>query len=140
MTIVKNQANRLEKALRADGVRITRQQTALLKVLVEADDHPDANELRRRAREFYPSVSLATVYRTLRALEQKGLIRRHAFDGAPARFEIADTPHHDHLIDIDSGQIIEFRSAEIEKIREQIAEMYGFEIVSHKLELYCRKK
>lgn len=140
MARVKNRARELEEALRADGVRITRQRTALLKVLAEADDHPDAYELHGRAREIDPTVSLATVYRTLAAFEQQGLVHRHAFEGAPARFETADAPHHDHLIDIDRGQIIEFRSAKIEKIQEQIAKNRGYEIVSHKLELYCRKK
>ncbi|MYZ50285.1 Fur family transcriptional regulator [Propylenella binzhouense] len=136
----KSQASYLEQALRADGVRITRQRTALLKVLAEAKDHPDANELHSRAREIDPTMSLATVYRTLTALEQQGLVHRHVFEGASARFEIADARHHDHIIDIDKGEIIEFRSPEIERLQEQIAERHGYEIVSHKLELYCRKK
>ena len=139
MTKVKTQANDLKEALRSDGVRITRQRVALLKVLAEADDHPDANELHRRVRDIDPSVSLSTIYRTLTALEQKGLLHRHAFEGVPARFETADAPHHDHLIDIDNGQIIEFCSAEIEKIQVRIAKRHGYEIVSHRLELYCRK-
>ena len=106
----------------------------------EADDHPDANELHARAREIDPSVSLSTVYRTLSALEGQGLVHRHAFEGVPARFETADAPHHDHLIDVDSGQIIEFRSSDIEKIQEEVAARHGYEIMSHKLELYCRKR
>ena len=140
MARAKGQANRLEEALRADGVRITRQRTALLKVLAESEDHPDANELHSRAREIDSTMSLATVYRTLAALEQQGLVQRHAFEGASARFEIADARHHDHLIDIEKGEIIEFRSAEIEKLQEEIADRYGYEIVSHRLELYCRPK
>ncbi len=138
--MMQKQAQKLEQALRAEGVRITRQRRALLKVLTEADDHPDANELHLRAREIDPSVSLSTVYRTLSALEGQGLVHRHAFEGVPARFETADAPHHDHLIDVDSGQIIEFRSSDIEKIQEEVAARHGYEIMSHKLELYCRKR
>lgn len=135
-----NQAKEFEDALRADGVRITRQRTAILTVLADASDHPDANELHRRAREIDPAVSLATVYRTLSVLERQGVVHRHSFAETSARFETADVPHHDHLIDTDSGKIIEFRSPEIEKIQEEIAAKYGYEILHHRLELYCRKK
>lgn len=126
-------------ALRADGVRITRQRTALLKVLAEAEDHPDANELHRRARVIDDSVSLSTVYRTLTALEGQGMVQRHTFEGEPARFETADMPHHDHLIDIDTGDVLEFRSERIERLQKEIAAEYGYDLVHHRLELYCRK-
>jgi Fur family ferric uptake transcriptional regulator len=127
------------EALRAEGVRITRQRTALLRVLAEAEDHPDANELHRRAREIDDSVSLSTVYRTLTALEQQGVVQRHTFEGEPARFETADMPHHDHLIDIESGDVVEFRSERIERLQKEIAAEYGYDLVHHRLELYCRK-
>jgi len=129
----------MEDALRAQGLRMTRQRSALLKVLDEADDHPDANELHRRAQDLDDSVSLATVYRTLNVLEDKDLVQRHAFEGAPARFETTDAPHHDHIIDIDSKEVIEFTSPEIERLQREVAQKLGYEVVSHRLELYCRK-
>jgi Fur family ferric uptake transcriptional regulator len=136
----KPNTERFEDALRADGVRITRQRTAVLRVLAEADDHPDANELHRRAYAIDKSVSLATVYRTLGILEQRGVVHRHVFEGAPARFETTDMPHHDHIIDIETGRIIEFRSEKIEKLQAEIASELGYELVRHRLELYCRKR
>ena len=136
----KPNTQRFEDALRADGVRITRQRTAVLRVLAEADDHPDANELHRRAYAIDKSVSLATVYRTLGILEQRGVVHRHVFEGAPARFETTEMPHHDHIIDIETGGIIEFRSEKIEKLQAEIASELGYELVRHRLELYCRKR
>jgi len=129
----------LEQALRADGVRITRQRAAILKVLSEAEDHPDATELHRRARAMEDTVSLATVYRTLAALEAQGFVQRHSFEGTPARFETADVPHHDHIIDLDTGDVVEFRSDKIERLQQEIAKELGYEVVRHRLELYCRK-
>ncbi|MEL6268048.1 MAG: Fur family transcriptional regulator [Pseudomonadota bacterium] len=130
----------MEEALRSEGVRLTRQRIAILQVLGAADDHPDANELHRRAQDVDASVSLATVYRTLSVLETKGLVQRHAFEGAPARFETADAPHHDHIIDLDSHEVIEFTSPEIERLQKEIARRHGYDVVSHRLELYCRKR
>lgn len=126
-------------ALREDGVRVTRQREALLRVLTEADDHPDATELHRRAKLIDASVSLATVYRTLSVLEGKGIVQRHSFENGGARFEVADTSHHDHIVDLDTGLIIEFRNERIEELQRQIAAEMGYEIIHHKLELYCRK-
>lgn len=130
----------LEEALRAKGVRITRQRAALLTVLAQAEDHPDANELHRRAREIDESVSLSTVYRTLTVLEDQSVVQRHAFEGAPARFETADSPHHDHIIDLDTGNVMEFYSDRIERLQAEIAAEHGYEVVHHRLELYCRKR
>ncbi|MCG6121983.1 MAG: transcriptional repressor [Microvirga sp.] len=130
----------LEQALRARGVRITRQRAALLTVLASAEDHPDANEVHRRARAIDPSVSLATVYRTLTLLQDQSVVQRHVFEGAPARFETADAPHHDHIIDLDSGDVIEFCSDRIERLQAEIAAEHGYEVVRHRMELYCRKK
>ncbi len=133
-------AKRLTKALRAAGVRITRQRAALLDVLAEADDHPDAVELQRRAEVELPGISLSTVYRTLTALEEQGVILRHQFEGHPARFEHAETEHHDHMIDVDSGEVVEFCSDRIEQIQAEIAAELGYEIVRHRMELYVRAK
>ncbi|MCA1443377.1 transcriptional repressor [Ensifer sp. IC4062] len=136
----KNRIEELEGILRDGGVRVTRQRAAILKILAEAEDHPDASELHRRAKEIDATVSLSTVYRTLSALEQQGVVQRHAFENATARFETADAPHHDHLIDIDTGAVIEFRSDEIEQLQAEIAAELGYDLVRHRLELYCRKR
>jgi Fur family ferric uptake transcriptional regulator len=130
----------LERALREAGLRATRQRSAIVRVLAEAQDHPDAPEVHRRARDLEPAVSLATVYRTLAALAERGVVHRHAFEGAPARFETADAPHHDHIIDLDTGAVVEFASVEIERLQREIARRHGYEVVSHRLELYCRKR
>jgi len=131
---------RMTDALRAEGLRVTRQRVAILTVLSEASDHPPVDEVHRRTREIDPSVSLATVYRTLGVLESHGIAHRHSFEGAGARFEIADTDHHDHIIDLDSGAVIEFTSPKIEALQAQIAAELGYEVIHHRLELYCRRQ
>lgn len=133
-------AETMEAALRTAGVRVTRQRAALLQVLAAAEDHPDAGELHIRARAVDPALSLATVYRTLSVLEAQGVVHRHAFEGGGARFETADVPHHDHLIDVETGRVMEFRSDRIEELQAEIAAEHGYELVHHRLELYCRKK
>lgn len=139
-TSAKDRARELEEALRARGVRITRQRAALIDVLADAEDHPDASELHRRAQAIDASVSLSTVYRTLSVLEQQNVVHRHAFEGAPSRFETADVPHHDHIIDLETGAVIEFQSERIERLQAEIAAELGYEVVRHRLELYCRKQ
>lgn len=129
-----------EAALRNAGVRITSQRRVILRILSEAQDHPDAMELYRRAVAEDASVSLTTVYRTLKVLEERGEIHRHAFEGGPSRFEPAAAAHHDHLIDLDTGQVIEFRSEKIEALQREIARGLGYDIVHHRLELYGRKR
>jgi Fur family ferric uptake transcriptional regulator len=131
---------RMTQALRDNGVRVTRQREALLRVLTEAADHPDASELHRRARVVDESVSLATVYRTLTVLEREGVVQRLSFENGGARFEVADQAHHDHIVDLDSGTIVEFRNERIEELQRQIAAEMGYEIIHHRMELYCRKK
>jgi len=131
--------HRMTQTLRDTGVRVTRQREALLKVLTEAEDHPDAAELHRRAKTVDDSLSLATVYRTLAVLEREGVVLRLALENGGARFEVADTAHHDHIIDLDTGQITEFRSDKIEQLQREIAAEMGYDIVHHRLELYCRK-
>lgn len=130
----------LKDALREAGLRVTRQRAAILLVLAEAADHPDATEVHRRAQDHDPTVSLATVYRTLAALEEKGVIHRHVFDNATSRFETSDAPHHDHIIDVETGDVVEFTSPEIERLQREIARARGYEVVSHRHELYCRKR
>lgn len=128
------------QALRETGVRVTRQREVLLRVLSEAQDHPDAAELHRRARRLDDSLSLATVYRTLSVLEREGVVLRLALEDGGARYEVADAPHHDHIIDLDTGEITEFRSERIEDLQRQIAAELGYDIVHHRMELYCRKR
>lgn len=129
-----------EADLRAAGVRITRPRRVILEILSDAVDHPDALELFKRAVAIDSSISLSTVYRTMKLLEGIGAIHRHAFAGGPSRFEPADGEHHDHLIDIDTGDVIEFQSDKIEELQNAIARELGYEIVHHRLELYGRKR
>lgn len=132
-------AKQLEQALRQAGVRITRQRAALLKVLAVSDDHPDATELHARAEAAGAGVSLATVYRTLTTLQAQGVIDKLEFRGEPARWEAADQRHHDHMIDVDTGEVVEFLNDRIERLQAQIAAEMGYEIVHHRLELYVRR-
>lgn len=131
----------LAEALRAAGVRITRPRRIILNILAKRGDrHPDAMDIFRRAMREDDRISLPTVYRTLKMLEDNGHIERHAFSDGPARYERTDKPHHDHLIDIDTGDVIEFRSDKIETLQAQIARELGYEIIHHRLELYGKKQ
>ena len=138
--MTKGRAKQLEEALRRAGVRITRQRAALLRVLADSDDHPVATELHARAEAVGAGVSLATVYRTLTTLQAQGVIDKLEFRGEPARWEAADQRHHDHMIDVDTGAVVEFRNDRIEALQAQIAAEMGYEIVHHRLELYVRRK
>ena len=129
-----------EKELRRQGVRITRQRSTILGILSETEDHPDALEIFRRAVAIDSSISLSTVYRTMKLLGDMGAIHRHAFEGGPSRFEHAGGEHHDHLIDVETGDVIEFKSERIEQLQNEIAESLGYEITHHRLELYGRKR
>ena len=129
-----------EHLLREAGVRITRQRRAILRIIAEAEDHPDAMEIYARAQERDASVSLPTVYRTMKTLEEKGAIMRHTFEGGPSRFEHADSDHHDHLIDVDTGKVIEFASPRIEALQREIAEDLGYDIIHHRLEIYGKRR
>lgn len=126
--------------VKAQRLRLTEQRKAILRVIAGSTDHPDANEVYRRAHSLDRGVSLATVYRTLNLLAERGSLQRHAFDEGRARFEDADREHHDHLIDVDTGSVLEFRSEEIERLQAKVAAELGYEIVRHKLELYGRKR
>ena len=129
-----------ESRLRAAGIRITRPRKIILEILGDKADHPGAAKIYRRAQRIDPSISLATVYRTMKLLEDFGAVHRHAFDGGPSRFEVVDGDHHDHLIDLDTGKVIEFHSETIERLQEQIADELGYDIEHHRLELYGRKR
>jgi Fur family ferric uptake transcriptional regulator len=129
-----------EKALRREGIRITRPRRVILGILSETDDHPDALAIFRRAVAIDPAISLSTVYRTMKLLEEIGAIHRHAFDGGPSRFEPSVGDHHDHLIDIETGDVIEFKSDRIEQLQDEIARKLGYDIVHHRLELYGRRR
>lgn len=129
-----------EAELREEGIRLTRPRQVILKILNEMNDHPDAMEIFRRAIKVDESISLATVYRTMKLLEGLGAVHRHSFEGGPARFESADGGHHDHLIDLDTGRVIEFHSENIERLQQQIADELGYDIEHHRLELYGRKR
>ncbi|WCR12336.1 transcriptional repressor [Paracoccus stylophorae] len=132
-------ATQLENALREAGVRVTRQRAALLRIIAASEDHPDAAELHARAERAGAGVSLATVYRTLTTLQAQGVIEKLEFQDQPARWEAADQHHHDHMIDVETGAVVEFTSDRIERLQAEIAAEMGYEIVHHRLELYVRR-
>ena len=119
------------------GLRITEQRRVIARVLSEAEDHPDVEALHARAVAVDPGISIATVYRTVRLFEEAGILERHDFGDGRARYEEMPSAHHDHLIDLQSGRVIEFRNEEIEKLQEIIADKLGYELVGHRLELYA---
>ncbi|MFG1416682.1 Fur family transcriptional regulator [Xanthobacter sp. V0B-10] len=118
-------------------MRMTEQRRVIARVLSSAEDHPDVEELHRRAAAIDDNISISTVYRTVKMLEDAGIIERHDFGDGRARYEQMPDEHHDHLIDLKSGQVIEFRSEEIEKLQEEIARRLGFKLRGHRLELYA---
>jgi Fur family ferric uptake transcriptional regulator len=121
------------------GLRMTDQRRIIAQVLSEATDHPDAEEVYTRASQKDPKISLATVYRTVRLFDEAGIIETHDFRDGRARYELAEGEHHDHLIDVQTGDVIEFVNEEIEKLQEKIAKELGYELVDHRMELYGRK-
>ncbi|SET22259.1 Fur family transcriptional regulator [Paracoccus homiensis] len=137
--MVQDRAQQLENALREAGVRVTRQRAALLRIIAASEDHPDAAELHRRAEAAGAGVSLATVYRTLTTLQAQGVIEKLEFQDQPARWEAADQHHHDHMIDVETGEVMEFTNDRIERLQAEIAAEMGYDIVHHRLELYVRK-
>ena len=128
------------------GVKLTEQRKIIAKVMGESkltygeSDHPDVDELYKRVVKIDPKISIATVYRTVKLFEESGIITKHDFKGSKARYEELSESHHDHLIDIKTGEIIEFVDEEIEKLQEKVAQKYGYKLVDHKLELYGVKK
>ena len=128
--------DRIEQLCAARGLRMTDQRRVVAKVLSAAQDHPDVEELYRRASELDPNISIATVYRTVRLFEEAGVVERHDFGDGRSRYEEAGEAHHDHLIDMKTGKVIEFFDAEIEALKAKIAERLGYRLIGHKLELY----
>lgn len=118
------------------GMRMTDQRRVIAKVLTEATDHPDVEEVYRRSTAVDDGISIATVYRTVRLFEEAGILERHDFRDGRSRYEPATDDHHDHLIDVETGEVHEFHSSEIEKLQEMIAEKLGFKLVDHRMELY----
>lgn len=117
-------------------MKMTGQRRVIASVLSEADDHPDVEEVYRRATEIDPRISIATVYRTVRLFEEASILERHDFGDGRSRYEEITSEHHDHLIDIQSGRVIEFQNRDIESLKERIAAEHGFRLVGHRLELY----
>ena len=122
------------------GVKLTDQRKIIAKVMSEANDHPNVDELYNRVSKIDSKISIATVYRTVKLFEEFGILAKHEFKGGKARYEQLNESHHDHLIDVKSGEIIEFVDQEIEKLQKKVAEKYGYDLVDHKLELYGVKK
>ncbi|MBU6157105.1 MAG: transcriptional repressor [Alphaproteobacteria bacterium] len=128
--------DRIEKLCIEKGLRMTGQRRVIARVLAEAEDHPDAEELHRRAAAIDPHISIATVYRTVRLLEESGILERHDFRDGRARYEEVPDEHHDHLIDVQTGRVIEFHDDQIEELQRLVAEKLGYRLVDHRLELY----
>lgn len=128
--------SRIEELCLERGMKMTGQRRVIARVLSEAHDHPDVEEVYRRAVQVDPHISIATVYRTVRLFEEANILERHDFGDGRARYEEATGEHHDHLIDIQSGRVIEFRSPEIEVLQREIAERFGFRLMGHRLELF----
>lgn len=126
----------LEELCEARGMRMTEQRRVIARVIASADDHPDVEELHRRAAAIDRRISISTVYRTVKLFEDAGIIERHDFRDGRARYETVPEEHHDHLIDVRTGHVIEFRSEEIEKLQEFVARELGYRLVGHRLELY----
>ena len=132
--------NAIEEKCKAKGVRLTDQRKVIAEVMSNSKDHPDVDELHKRVSQVDKKISIATVYRTVKLFEEAGILEKHDFKGGKARYEPSLDEHHDHLIDINSGEIIEFVDEEIEKLQKKVAEKYGYNLVDHKLELYGVKK
>ena len=130
----------IEQKCLAKGVKLTEQRKIIAKIMSESNDHPDVDELYNRASKIDSKISIATVYRTVKLFEESGIVTKHDFKGGKARYEQLMESHHDHLIDIKTGKIIEFVDDEIEKLQKKVAEKYGYDLVDHKLELYGVKK
>lgn len=129
--------SRLERLCAEKGLKMTEQRRVIARVLSDATDHPDVDKLYRRVSEIDPHIGIATLYRTLRLFEEVSILERHEFRSGRGRYEEAPAEHHDHLIDVRSGRVVEFRDEEIERLQRKVAERLGYRLVDHRLELYA---
>jgi len=129
----------IESKCKQKGVRLTEQRRLIAKVMSETEDHPNVDELHKKVNKLDSKISIATIYRTVKLFEEAGIVEKHDFKGNKARYEQAPEEHHDHLIDINSGEITEFVNEEIEKLQKKEAEKLGYKLVDHRLELYGTK-
>lgn len=136
-TAIEIDAERVEKLCAEKGLKMTEQRRVIARVLSESMDHPDVELLYQRAIEIDDRISIATVYRTVRLLEEAGILTKHEFGDGRARYEEVSDDHHDHLINIDTGEVIEFHNEAIEKLQEEVARQLGYKLVDHRLELYA---
>jgi len=131
--------NNIEEKCKTKGVRLTDQRKVIAAVMSNSNDHPDVDELHKRVNKINKKISIATVYRTVKLFEESGILEKHDFKGGKARYEQSPEEHHDHLIDINSGEIIEFVDKDIEILQDKVAKKFGYKLVDHKLELYGSK-
>ncbi len=132
-------AETIEQKCLSSGVKLTDQRRVIAKIMSESDDHPDVDELYQRVSKIDSKISIATVYRTVKLFEEFGILAKHEFKGGKARYEELNEGHHDHLIDVKTGEIIEFVDEEIEKLQKKVSEKLGYKLVDHRLELYGSK-
>jgi len=132
--------NTLEELCKKKGVRLTEQRKVIAQVMASSLDHPDVDELHQRINKIDSKISIATVYRTVKLFEEAGVVSKHGFKGGKARYEKSPEEHHDHLIDVNSGEIIEFVDEDIELLQKKVADKLGYTLVDHRLELYGTKK
>ena len=132
-------SSEIEKKCVEKGVRLTEQRKIIADVMANSQDHPDVDELHKRVNKIDGKISIATVYRTAKLFEEFGIFSKHEFKGAKARYEQAQNEHHDHLIDVNTGEITEFVNEDIEKLQKKVAEKLGYKLVDHRLELYGAK-
>ena len=131
--------SKIEDKCKQRGVRLTDQRRLIAEVMSQSSDHPDVDELHKRVSKIDEKISIATVYRTVKLFEESGIIEKHDFKGGKARYEQSPDIHHDHLIDVSTGEIVEFVDEEIEKLQNKVAEKLGYKLVDHRLELYGTK-
>ena len=129
----------IESKCKQKGVRLTEQRKLIAQVMSKTESHPDVDELHKKVMKLDSKISIATVYRTVKLFEEAGIVAKHDFKGSKSRYEQAPEEHHDHLIDVNSGEIIEFVNEEIEELQKQVAKKLGYELVDHRLELYGSK-
>ena len=132
-------SNEIENKCIKQGVRLTEQRKLVAKIMSESKDHPDVDELHKRVSKLDSKISIATVYRTVKLFEEAGIVAKHDFKGTKSRYEQTTHEHHDHLIDVNTGEITEFVNDDIEKLQKKVAEKLGYKLVDHRLELYGTK-